>query len=856
MEVLMLLDLSNSNLDTDAIEKRILDPGIMTRLVRLRSRAIKTNEQESESRHSDLFSKLKAHDILDSIKVQISNVQSGSDSESQKIDTESQPESAHKDDDERPINAMKPTLESFADALLRNDEGRKLLPPLIHTAFGKATAVTSSSSATPDDIPEAMVTPAPHDDIPAAAVKPAPHDDITTAPAIPAPPVDITAVSATPSPRDDIILAPPGDITAASATPARPDEIPAAAVTPAPPDDIPAAAATLAPPDDIPAAAVTPVNTTAPDIVQAETTRAPNQTLQAAATPERLSKTSQAQIAFTTVQLPEQALAADIPGAPPKVQTQADDMQVPEPLTVAYKRVHPTVEQPPMTKNVPEEPKQRTDSESPELAAPTTTPNNGARPKTRPTSTNSKSRTSTSCKTATPAASKAIMKLLMSLSGVMHECVAIRGASPNKARTRLVLDIEQGKDEIVRSFLQRHYPDAYQANQFYLKHQRATGTYLVGVGKKVVNANSIMDVRYQRDPGAVTEHYGTVTCLAKDDNNKLYVLTSNHVIHHNRPPRKRSDMGLYQQLNNNEGDDSFLSVHHNQLCDVSTEFQCIFHSRLLPSFEDGHTLLPYNIDIAALKLSDAFTGFSDDRCGCGFRQLPPVYDGCDDDLEGIMVVKNGAASGITCGRVLLAQYLFPYPDPSDNETDDHNDAAPTRPGDSSSNETDDYSDVAPTRPGMGLIVESLDPDMPFAEPGDSGSLVWSSSGEPIGVVSYHFHDFEYEDPEQQEGAETEEEDFETEENVERDEGSRTETDAETEADAQTGAETEADDDTPPTRVTQATYVVYLSRCIQALEQEGMGRLRCHIHGSPVPIQPVAPAVEPPNVEVEAGLQRD
>ena len=74
--------------------------------------------------------------------------------------------------------------------------------------------------------------------------------------------------------------------------------------------------------------------------------------------------------------------------------------------------------------------------------------------------------------------------------------------------------------------------------------------------------------------------------------------------------------------------------------------------------DDDDNQVFYNIDIAALKISPGFTGFDDDRCGCGFDDLPSVYNRDDFDLEDKVVLKNGAASGTTCGRIIKCPYLF------------------------------------------------------------------------------------------------------------------------------------------------------------------------------------------------------
>ena len=82
-----------------------------------------------------------------------------------------------------------------------------------------------------------------------------------------------------------------------------------------------------------------------------------------------------------------------------------------------------------------------------------------------------------------------------------------------------------------------------------------------------------------------------------------------------------------------------------------------------------------------------------------------------------------------------------------------------------------------------MLVESVADGKSFAKPGDSGALVWSTNGTPIGLVSYQLDDYIL-----------------------------------------------------GKKRTNVTYVVRLDRCLQALEESGgqIQHLTCQMHGCPVP----------------------
>ena len=371
---------------------------------------------------------------------------------------------------------------------------------------------------------------------------------------------------------------------------------------------------------------------------------------------------------------------------------------------------------------------------------------------------------------ATPTSAMPIRKLLMTVSRSMEQCPAIQGASTNSKGDKLEIDVIEGKEGEVCDFLHKKFPIEYEAGMFDVIEQATMASFLVGIGSKVANANIPAVTRFANDqPQNLRQHYGTVACLAKDVDDQTYVITSNHVIHHKQVPHERP-IGAHQ----NEGSHRFISVHHNQLCDVSDSYQCFFGPR---ETADGDV---FNIDIAALKLSPGFPGFYPDVCGCGFETMPDPFT-ADDIPTGLVVLKNGASTGITCGKVLKENHYIRFPNVRHANLDGVIDLR---------NES-----IARLYPGNGILVVSMEPKKPFAQSGDSGALVWDiNSGKPVGMVSYQLQNYRH-----------------------------------------------RNERTQKLEPIQATYVVRLNRCIEALESAddaaSITKLRCQLHGCSVPKPP-------------------
>ena len=206
--------------------------------------------------------------------------------------------------------------------------------------------------------------------------------------------------------------------------------------------------------------------------------------------------------------------------------------------------------------------------------------------------------------------------------------------------------------------------------------------------------------------------------MAEDIDGQMYVLTSSHVIHHNQLERERNDKHSFL---GREGQDNFISIHHDKVFQIGTECQSVFGPKLFAtdntdrnnetrddsesastqddsesdnSQDDSESASPqddsesdnpqdnnesasprndrnaegnhqnklsYNIDITALKLSPAALKTITEPCGCAFDQLPIIFKGQDWDLKATEVQKFGAASGVTCGRIVAAQYAYRLP---------------------------------------------------------------------------------------------------------------------------------------------------------------------------------------------------
>ena len=274
-------------------------------------------------------------------------------------------------------------------------------------------------------------------------------------------------------------------------------------------------------------------------------------------------------------------------------------------------------------------------------------------------------------------------RLIDSLITAAKEYFAIQGFAASPDLQKLYVDIDKGHLAEIQKFFSDKFPAQWQSQRIILVEQENQAEFLIYTGEKIAVRPQAIQIGDRID---LLDRYGTLTCLAEDVNSRQYALTAKHIISTENRPQ--------------EGDESIVSGLNRRVAEISSHY-----TGMLGGFPVGGR--DKQVDIAAAPLHADVTRRFDQNM---IHNLNSTYDGPDSELFGVKVTKRGASSADTSGAIVKPSYY--RRDPQQKTI------------------TGDHFVIAPNSDH-------------FAVSGDSGALVWSTSGVPIGIVSKGQSNFRY-----------------------------------------------------------------------------------------------------------------
>ena len=272
----------------------------------------------------------------------------------------------------------------------------------------------------------------------------------------------------------------------------------------------------------------------------------------------------------------------------------------------------------------------------------------------------------------------------------------IIGFYDSYAKDKIYIDIEEGHIESVAQLIKKVFPGEWLESRFEIVEQENSPEFFIATGAKIAacqveGAESSVAVERSIDqhPDRLDSDYGTVTCLGISDNAENYALTAKHVL--NKENRTQTAQGR------------FVSSFNSKLTHISEKFLGIMGAFTVAEQEK-------QVDIAALPLSADIVHKFDQTM---IHKLNDCYAGSDEQLEGVRVTKQGASSGFTSGHVIKGSY------------------------------THRQNRSSKIMTGSFVLIEPAHGYHEFGVGGDSGALIWSTSGIPIGIVSKGMRDHKF-----------------------------------------------------------------------------------------------------------------
>ena len=279
------------------------------------------------------------------------------------------------------------------------------------------------------------------------------------------------------------------------------------------------------------------------------------------------------------------------------------------------------------------------------------------------------------------------------------------GIYPSRKLNKIFLDTETGCRHKVEDYIKETFGVKYQQLDqiFEIAEQKSKAKDIVATGSKIAALDTIQDQQLRNDIQANSRRisadrltsYGTVACIANSVENKKYALTTRHTF----------NQGMDQQESTVPG--TVVSEMGGNLVAISDEYTGA------KSFADLDGSNRYKaVDVAAAPLRDDIDRRLDRRL---LPTLEPWHRGnAVHQLEDTDVIKRGATSGTSIGRLQNTQYLW-------------------------------YDPQLQAMSGEYLVIASAQqPQEDFSQDGDSGALLSDMDEKPIGMLAkkWQNHNFQ------------------------------------------------------------------------------------------------------------------
>ena len=327
----------------------------------------------------------------------------------------------------------------------------------------------------------------------------------------------------------------------------------------------------------------------------------------------------------------------------------------------------------------------------------------------------------------------------------------IIGFYPCHKRNRIVIDVEKDQRPAAQRYLQKTFENTrYNPDElFVITEQKNKPKPIVGTGRKVstleqaeLRTDDVERLRAGDNDNPVSQNklhdaFGTIGCLAKDTEGHMYALTTKHCF--NATPEQESRVRA-KVISVMEGHLAVIGDSHTGLkgamhVDTNQRTQPIInHDAPRPQ---RATYRNRAIDIAAVPLRRDVTERLDPHL---MQDIRPYYrEHQIEHLRDRVVIKHGAESGESSGRVEYAhyvlrqeqpdiltnaQYLMILPQPPQPANQAPAAVAPDNNNDDQSRDDNNDNNNANNQNNAR-----------FSRPGDSGSLVWDRYGKPVGLLA-------------------------------------------------------------------------------------------------------------------------